>query len=93
MKCETNKFGTVLSLNVKFIKNRWSAILYLNGKIIDKMACSNKKDIGFICREMLRWYDKMGGISDWAKAARYRQKEGPVGQVWYHTHFNCSIKK
>lgn len=83
MKSETNKFGTVLSLSVKFIKNKYSAILYVNGKVYDRLACENKQDIGYICHELLRWYDKLGGISDWAKSARTRQRENPIGKIFY----------
>ena len=48
------------------------------------MACISKLDIGWICREMLRWYDKNGGISKFAVAARKRQRGTPTDKIWYY---------
>ena len=58
----------------------------------DEMACQNQQDIGWCCREMLRWYAKTGGQSAFADAARKRQTEGPVGKVWYHNNLPKSKK-
>lgn len=75
-----------LDIKVTKINNKWHARLYnLNtGQILDESACKLKSDIGWICREMLRWYDKLGGISKFASAARNRQKGKPEGKVYYH---------
>ena len=73
-----------MEIKVTRIKNRFHARLYVNGKVFDEMACTEKKDIGFICREMLRWYDKgLGPHSDFASAARSRQTPRPPGKIWY----------
>ena len=74
----------MLNIKVTFIKNRWHARLLEGSKILDEMACSTRQDIGWICREMLRWYDKNGGISKWASEARKRQNDTlyPIGKVW-----------
>lgn len=72
-----------LGVGVTRIGNRWFGALTVNGKEYDRMACALKSDIGWMCREMLRWYDKLGGNSAWAKSARRRQSGRPSGKVWY----------
>lgn len=62
-------------IKVTRIGKWWHARLLLNGKVYDEMACSNRRDIGAICREMLRWVDKMGWNSPHADRARHRQYE------------------
>ncbi len=78
-----NKTLEPLSLKVTKIGSKWVAQLNLNGEKYDQMACNLKSDVGWICREMLRWYSKLGGISAWAESARKRQHGGPTGKVWY----------
>lgn len=70
-------------IKVTRIKNRWHARMIVGGVVRDEMACMNRVDIGWICREMLRWYDKGGGTSLFAWAARHRQWVAPQGKVWY----------
>ena len=74
-----------LDINVRHIGGRYSAQLKKDGEVIDHMMCENKRDIGWICREMLRWFCKLGGDSKWAAAARARQNASPlpVGKVWH----------
>ena len=74
----------MLSIKVTFIKNRWHARLLDGTKILDEMACTARQDIGWICREMLRWYNKNGGTSKWASEARKRQQGFPANKVWYY---------
>lgn len=71
-----------LSIKVTRINNRFHARLYQEDKVIDEMACELKCDIGWICREMLRWFDKNGGVSRWAMNARKRQ-DNHKGSIWY----------
>ena len=84
----------MLDIKVTKIRNRWHARLLEGSTILDEMACLNRLDIGWICREMLRWYDKYGGkYSKFAIKARERQRktEYPLGKVWYYNqlkHFN-----
>ncbi len=73
----------LLDIRVTRIKHRWHARLYVDNLFFDEMACENRVDIGYICRTMLRWYDKGGGCSSFASAARHRNKAGPSGRVWY----------
>ena len=64
----------MLDIKVTKIRNRWHARLLDGSKILNEMACISKLDIGWICREMLRWYDKNGGISKFAVQARKKTK-------------------
>jgi len=73
-----------LRIKVTKINNRWHSRLFENDNVIDEMACVKSEDIGWICREMLRWYDKMSDNSDeLAKSARKRQTSKPIGQIYY----------
>ncbi len=79
-------------IKVTRIKNRWHSRLFFNNKIIDEMACECSNDIGFICREMLRWFDKLGGESNFASQARKRQTS-PIGKIWYKRKLDEEKKK
>ncbi len=70
-------------IKVTFIKNRWHGRLILNGKVLNELACERSIDIGYICREMLRWHSKMGHISNRAEFARSRHNGIPFGKIWY----------
>ena len=82
----------MLNIKVTRIGNSWHARLLSDGKVIDEMACEMRSDIGWICREMLRWQDKLGYHgTDWqfASAARHRQHTAKTnGRVW-----NCFCKE
>lgn len=75
-------------IKVTRIKNRWHARLKEGEIILDEMACSLKQDIGWICREMLRWQDKTGNSNEWTSSARRRQISPPIGKVWYQKALN-----
>lgn len=50
-------------------------------------ACALKEDISFCCKYLLRWYDKLGGDSKMADAARMRNKNHTTtGKVWLNIH-------
>jgi hypothetical protein len=70
-------------IKVTTIGDRHHARLILNGEVLDEMACDERCDIGWICREMLRWHNKLGYPSEFAAAARRRQTGTPVGRIWY----------
>lgn len=70
-------------IKVTKIGKRWHARMIVAGEIRDEMACALRIDIGWICREMLRWHDKVGGSSLFAAAARQRQVGCPKGRVWW----------
>jgi hypothetical protein len=69
----------MLSTQVTRINNIYHARLMSNGKIFDEMTCQKKEHIGWICREMMRWYDKCGGTDLHASRARERHyNDGPL---------------
>jgi len=70
-------------VKVTRIKDRWHARLMNEDKVFDEMACDDSRDIGWICREMLRWYAKLGGTSLFAMSARERQIGATLGKIWY----------
>jgi hypothetical protein len=54
----------------------------------DEMACELRIDIGYICRQLLRWDDKCGGVSLYASNSRDRlsketNRGKPMGKIWY----------
>ena len=71
-------------IKVTRINSRWHARVTIGAIVRDEMACELRRDIGWICREMLRWLDKGGEGGQFASAARHRQQTGAVGKVWYH---------
>lgn len=75
----------MLSIKVKNINGEFHSRLFKDGKVIDEMSCEIKEDISWCCREMLRWFCKMGGNDPWAKAARKRQNLSapPKGKIKY----------
>ena len=71
------------------IGTRFHIRLWYKNKVYDEMACKLRLDIGWCCRSMLRFFDKCGGSSKFANAARHRQTEQqPVGKVWYANQLN-----
>jgi hypothetical protein len=72
-----------MDIKVTKIGKRWHARLIDGNTILDEMACSLKEDIGWICREMLRWQDKMGNSNGWTSSARRRQTPKSAGKVWF----------
>ena len=81
-------------IKVTRIKNRWHARLLLNGHVHSEMACALREDIGHICRTLLRWFDKCGGVSIYAQKSRQRwnskqesNRWHPVGKVWHSGYF------
>lgn len=77
------------TVKITRINDRWHARLMIGEKVCDEMACELKVDIGYICRTMLRWYDKTGGMSQFAHKSRFRKvHRGPVGEIWYQAKLN-----
>ena len=74
-----------MKIKVTRINNRYHARLTQDDVILDEMACSDKQDIGWICREMLRWQDKLGNTTAWTFSARERHNSDPkpIGKIWY----------
>ena len=80
-----------VSIKVTRIGSKWHARLFdKEGKVIDEMAADLRIDIGHVCRTMLRWYDKCGGMSRFASSARARMWNlnkhpvgSPKGRIYY----------
>ena len=53
--------------------------------VLDEMACENRQDVGWICREIMRWADKWFDQDQFTAASRERHNEDgrPVGKIWY----------
>jgi hypothetical protein len=71
-----------VEVKVTRIGKRWHARLMQAGTVKDEAACELKADVSWICRELLRWHHKLGGISKFARAARHRQSGNPQGKIW-----------
>jgi len=82
-------------IKVTKIKNRWHARLFVNGKFSDEMACELRSDIGWICREMMRWCDKLGAGNKHTSSARTRHNkdDAPRGKVLYYGEIQNNIAK
>ena len=74
-----------LETRVRFIKNKYHIRLIENGFLINEMACESKMDISWCCNHLLRWYDKLGGVSKMASSSRARNKnkQNPIGKIWF----------
>jgi len=55
------------------VNSRSSSNIFTNGELNQEAVCLSKSDIGYTCRNLLRWEDKCGNISEFASAARARQ--------------------
>jgi hypothetical protein len=73
-----------MKIKVTRVSGKWHARLIHDDKILDEMSCDLRIDIGFICREMMRWQDKMGNSNEQTRHARRSQNSNPIGRVYYH---------
>lgn len=63
------------TIKVTYLKKFWGIRLFTpDGKLHSEEKARTKRDIGKGCRELLRWYDKMGSSSKMASASRHRNK-------------------
>ena len=78
----------VYEIKVTKIKNRYYARLFKFGDVISEMSCEYRIDIGYICSQMMRDEDKIGGNMV-TSASRGRLNinldniKKPVGKIWY----------
>ena len=56
------------------IGNGWNVRVFLNGELNQEVRVYAQNLIGAAARDMLRWEDKCGNISEYASAARHRAK-------------------
>lgn len=59
-------------ISVRRIGKCWHCRCLVDGVVNQEVVVYNRSDIGYACREMLRWEDKCGNISEFASAARVR---------------------
>jgi hypothetical protein len=59
-------------VTVRNINGNYHCRVFVNGELNQEAVCYNKRDIGYTCRNLLRWEDKCGNISEFASAARER---------------------
>ncbi len=79
------------------INGRYHIRVIQTGHVRDEMAVEDRRDIGWACREVLRWQAKLGSTADVVLASRQRntikQQSGanstqPHGRVWYKVHLD-----
>jgi hypothetical protein len=59
-------------ITVRRIGKWWHCRVLLNGMVNQEVSVDSRDLIGGACREMLRWEDKCGNISEFASASRER---------------------
>ena len=59
-------------VTVRNINGNYHCRVFTNGELNQEAVCYSKSDIGYTCRNLLRWEDKCGNISKFASAARER---------------------
>ena len=59
-------------VNVRNINGKFHCRVLVNGQVNQEAVVDSRREIGKACREMLRWEDKCGNISEFASAARHR---------------------
>lgn len=69
----------MIEVKVTAINNRYHARLLQDGKPINELSCKEKDGIGWMCRELMRWFNKMGMWKnkqeyDYSHASRVRGK-------------------
>ena len=89
-----------LDIKVTKINGRWHARLLEGTKVNSEMACARREDVGYICRELLRWYDKCSGSSTYAGKSRERLntketniRTSPLGKIWHSGYFLTNRNK
>lgn len=59
-------------VTVRNINGNYHCRVLVNGELNQEAVCYDKSDIGYTCRNLLRWEDKCGNWSKFAGAARER---------------------
>jgi hypothetical protein len=63
-------------IKVTFLGKGWGVRCFRpDGHIWDETFVETRLEIGPACRDMLRWWDKLGGVSKYADRARHRSTE------------------
>ena len=59
-------------VTVRNINGNYHCRVLVNGELNQEAVCYDKSNIGYTCRNLLRWEDKCGNWSKFASAARER---------------------
>lgn len=70
MRCMVDK--PEHSVKVTKIGKGWNIRVLIDGAVNQELRVYDPRDIGTAAREMLRWEDKCGNWSDYARASRER---------------------
>ena len=62
-------------VSVRNINGKYHCRVFTNGELNQEAVCYSKRNIGYTCRNLLRWEDKCGNFSEFAGAARERLNE------------------
>ena len=62
-------------VTVRNIDGNYHCRVLVNGEVNQEAVCYSKRDITYTCRSLLRWEDKCGNWSKFARAARERLNE------------------
>jgi len=78
MKQKEKQYIEPLSIKVTKIGKKYHARLFCMDKLHNESTCDKKSDISFICRDLLRWYDKLSyePYSLWAEWSRHNNDAG-----------------
>ena len=66
-------------VTVRKISAGWNIRVFLNGELNQEARCHRREDIGYTARSLLRWEDKCGNISHYARSARDRHARKDFG--------------
>lgn len=66
-------------VEVRRIGNGYNVRVFTNDELNQEARCNYKCDIGYTARSLLRWEDKCGNISAYARAARERHNSKDFG--------------
>ena len=61
-------------VTVRSINGGYNCRVFIDGKLNQEGRTMVKSHIGAVCRDLLRWEDKCGNISEMARGARHRNK-------------------
>ena len=66
-------------VTVRRIGDGWNVRVFLDGELNQEARCPRREDIGYTARSLLRWEDKCGNISQYARSARERHNRKDFG--------------
>ena len=67
-------------IKVTFLGKVWGCRLFFKNELHSESIAETKLEIGPVCRDLLRWFDKIGGCSLYASRARHRTGEKLYGK-------------